>query len=113
MDMLEFLEVDVEPGPASEAGIALRFKPITAPSPIAAVDWESDDGLFGTWRVEATDDEAGERRFPARAAQVEDSADGVVVLVMGGLQGLRLEHPSGAVVREAYLLLSRTAVLHP
>lgn len=112
-----FLEVDVEPGPAAPDGLTLRFKRADleasgAPTPIVAVDWESDEGLAGTWRIEATDDEAGEVRSPAMTAHVEDSSDGVVHLVLGGRHGLRLEHPTGVVAREPYLVLTLRAVLH-
>jgi hypothetical protein len=41
---------------------------------------------------------------------VEDSSDGVVLLVGGGRQGILLVHPSGVEERQPYLLLSRSTL---
>lgn len=102
-----FVDIDVEPGPASADGITLRYKLAHGVvRTVNAVDWASDDGVSGTWSVVALDE--GDVEVPARAAYVEDSSDGEVLLVLGGRQGLRLVHPSGVEAREPYLLLARS-----
>lgn len=104
--MPTFVDVEVEPGPAAEDGVSMRWKQIDALRPIVELDYESDDGVVGAWRVVGVDDD--DVRVPARAARVEDSSDGEVFLVVGGRHGLLLEHPSGARERQPYLLLSRS-----
>jgi hypothetical protein len=108
--MTEFITIEVEPGPASEDGLVLRFKCAGAPRPIRALPYESEDGVDGTWLVFATDEEDGGERRAATAVQVDDSSDGIAWLVAGGRHGLVLEHEAtGALVREPYLVLSRHA----
>lgn len=102
-----FVEVDVEPGPASDEGVSLRFKQIDELREVSEVDYETLDGISGRFAVLGCGD--GEQPIPARAAHVEDSSDGVVWLVVGGSHGLLLRHPGGATAREPYLVLSRTA----
>jgi hypothetical protein len=102
------VEVNVEPGPASEDGVRLRFKTAGPPREVSVLPYESESGLAGRWRVGAVDDglDAGQRR--ATAVLVEDSSDGAAWLVLGGTGGLLLEHvETGTRVREPYLLLSR------
>lgn len=101
--MTKFIEVDVE-----TQGISMRWKQAAEPREIETIDYESEDGLEGTWRVFALDDDGA--RSVARAALVEDSSDGEVLLVFGGRAGLLLEHESGAVERQPYLLLARSTV---
>lgn len=101
--MSEFIEVDVE-----AQGISMRWKQAGAVREIASLEYESEDGLDGEWRVYALDDDGA--RSAARAALVEDSSDGEVLLVFGGRAGLELEHETGAMERQPYLLLARTTV---
>lgn len=99
--MSEFIEVDVE-----QQGISMRWKLAGAVSDLHEVDYESEEGVAGTWRVFAIDEH--DARAVAQCAHVEDSSDGVVLLVFGGRAGLLLEHESGAHERQPYLLLART-----
>lgn len=98
--MSEFIEVDVE-----AAGVSMRWKQAGPVRELHELEYESDDGVDGVWRVYALDE--NDARSAARCAHVEDSSDGVVLLVFGGPGGLLLEHESGAAERQPYLLLSR------
>jgi hypothetical protein len=85
-----FIEVDVEPGPAHEDGVSLRFKR-TAGGVTRAITWvnyESDDGLEGRWSVLTAHTPDGPFTPGATAAQVDDSSDGTVWLITGGAHGL-------------------------
>jgi len=108
-----FVSVEVEPGPASEDGVSLRFKRVASGEAraIADVRYESEGGLLGRWQVVAADDAEGTVTRPAEAVLVEDSSDGSAWLIAGGAHGLVLTHEaSGVVVREAYLLVSARAL---
>lgn len=50
----------------------------------------------------------GAKRSGAAAAEVEDSSDGVALLLHGGAGGIRLLDENGAATGEACLLLART-----
>jgi hypothetical protein len=102
-----FVDVDVEPGLASEDGLMMRFKLASALQEVREIEHETDDGLAGTFAVFALDEH--ERKSSAHIARVEDSSDGIALLVVGGKQGLLLVHERAS-VREPYLLLSRDAV---
>ncbi len=110
----QFICVDIEPGSVSDDGLSLRFKRAGAESGDTGeraprdVPYESEDGIAGRWRVFATDDPDGATKREVRAFLVEDSSDGVAWLVVGGAQGLVLEHvDTGVIVREPYLVLSK------
>ncbi len=109
--MPRFVDVQLEPCAAAEDGLSLRFKAAGEARAVTEVPYESEDGIGGRWRVFAIARDAEVSIAPASAVLVEDSSDGVAGLVVGGAAGLRLVHPSGAVAREAYLLLSKTAAL--
>lgn len=112
IDAMSFVDVDVEPGPASPDGVTLRFKRAGEPRIVRTLPYESEDGLAGVWRVFATDDPEGAQRTDARAMLVEDSSDGLAWLIAGGAHGLVLEHvETNVVVREPYLMLSKTTAL--
>jgi hypothetical protein len=109
----DFVSIEVEPGPAAADGVSLRFKRVSGVEERAPRDipYESEGGVDGRWRVLATDDADAASTRPARALLVEDSSDGSAWLIEGGAHGLVLEHePSGARVREPYLVLSRLAL---
>ena len=107
-----FVSVDVEAGPACEDGLSLRFKVAGEERVVRELPYESEQGLDGRWRVFAAHDAEATQRGDARVVLVDDSSDGVAWLVIGGAHGLVLEHiETGAVSREAYLLLSKTAAL--
>ena len=111
--MSEFVSVDVEPGPASPDGLMLRFKRVAgaAERELRDVRYESEAGTGGSWKVAATDDPDAASTRPARALLVEDSSDGSAWLIVGGAQGLVLDHEaSGERVREPYLVLSKSAL---
>jgi hypothetical protein len=99
--MSDFVEVDVE-----SQGISMRWKQAGEVREISELDYESEDGVCGTWHVSSLDESGAQS--PARAAHVEDSSDGVVLLIFGGRAGVLLEHESGAQEQQPYLLLSRT-----
>lgn len=108
----EIIEVDVEPGPAHEEGLSLRFTRAGASRPVRAITYESEAGLDGWWDVRAADDPDATGASAARATQVDDSSDGLCWLIAGGRHGLVLTHRErGAVERAPYLVLSlRTAI---
>jgi hypothetical protein len=113
-----FVHVEVEPGPASEDGLAMRWKRAATGGAavegareldIAKLEYETEDGRAGFWRVRAAEDAEAAQTRAARAVLVEDSSDGTAWLVVGGRHGLVLDHvDTGDRVWEPYLLLSRT-----
>jgi hypothetical protein len=116
-----FVHVEVEPGPASADGLAMRWKRAgmrgaagaagAVERVVAALDYETEDGRAGSWHVRAAEDAEAAATHAARAVLVEDSSDGTAWLVVGGRHGLVLEHvDTGDRVWEPYLLLSRTTV---
>lgn len=107
---MAFVEVLVDEGPAAPDGLTMRWRTIDVPRPLARVPWESDDGVRGTWVCHAVDDAQGLVRRPATAVRVEDSADGVAWLIVGGRHGLCLEH-GAHVARVPYLLLGQSVAL--
>lgn len=108
----EFIAVDVEPGPASEDGLSMRFKRAGEARTVVALTHESEEGLGGWWAVRAADSADGSVTREALAVQVDDSSDGLCWLVAGGAHGLVLTHRErGITERVPYLLLSlRTAL---
>lgn len=104
-----FIDVHVVEHDALPDGCSLRFRAQDAGVAVQEIVWESDDGVGGTWRVEAAF--AGDARAPATAFPVDDSSAGTSILIVGGDHGLRLtSRATGETVAEPYLLLSRTAV---
>jgi hypothetical protein len=111
---VEFVQVDVDAGPAHEDGVSLRWKRAEGGGlrVVREIQYESEQGLAGTWRVTGADDAGALLTRDARAILVEDSSDGEAWLVVGGAHGLLLEHvETGARLREAYLLLSKKTAL--
>jgi hypothetical protein len=107
-----FIAIDVEPGPAHEDGLSMRFKRAGVARPVHALTYESEGGLDGWWTVRAADSADATVTNEALAVQVDDSSDGLCWLVVGGAHGLVLTHRErGVVERVPYLLLSlRTAL---
>lgn len=103
---MPFVAVQVEEHEALPEGCSLRFKAQDAGEPIAEVRWESDDGVAGTWTVEA--EAIDGTRSPAMAYRVDDSSAGTSLLIVGGAHGLRLTLGSTHVA-EPYLLLPNKA----
>ena len=108
----EFIAVDVEPGPASEDGVSMRFKRAGESRAVRALTFESEEGVDGWWAVRAALSADGAVTGDARAVQVDDSSDGLWWLIVGGAHGLVLTHRErGVEERAPYLLLSlRTAM---
>lgn len=103
----EFIEVDVEPGPAHEDGVSMRFKRAGEARVVRAITHESEEGVDGWWEVRGAEDADATRTVDARAVQVDDSSDGTCWLIAGGAHGLVLTHRERAVTeRVPYLLLS-------
>ncbi len=110
----DFVAIDVEPGPAHADGISLRFRATASSRVLSRVWYESLDGVEGWWSVQAIDDAAGALARDAIAVTVDDSSEGVSLLVAGGRHGLRMTHETGShTVFEAYLLLARTTRTEP
>lgn len=111
---MSFVAVDVDPGPAHEDGVSLRFKrtPGGAERAVSWVEYESEDGVAGRWSVLTAEDVDGPHAPGATATQVDDSSDGSVWLVRGGRHGVVLVHDeTGATERAPYLVLAlRTAM---
>lgn len=100
--MTTFVEVEVEPDEDDGDLISLRWKATEGPFPVRTIE------LSGvSYRVFARADDGA--RTEADGAIVEDSSDGVALLVRGGPRGVVLvDATSGAEQREPYLLLART-----
>lgn len=111
---MSFIAVDVDPGPAHEDGVSLRFKrsPGGEARRVLWVTYESEEGLGGRWAVFTADHPEGPPRPGALAAEVDDSSDGSAWLVHGGRQGLVLVHDeTGTTERAPYLVLARATPL--
>lgn len=94
--MRSVIEVNVDEGDGIEEAIQLRFMPIDEPRVIKRVHLKD-----GWWRIEAPD-------ATVRAARVEDSSEGEVLLIYGGERGLLLLNEiTHERWREAYLLLAK------
>ena len=90
---MEYVEVDVEAGENCDLSVTRMFEAL---EPSYGVTWVESafrpDGWEGPCDVVGW---SGGEPVPAMAAKVSDSGDGVVVLVYGGDEGLRLR-PSGS-----------------
>ena len=107
---MRFVEVEVDAGPAHEDGLSLRFKRAgDAPTrAITWVDYESESGTDGRWRLFAAHAPDDEPEPGVTAVLVEDSSDGAVWLLAGGRQGVVLVHEAtGARERAPYLVVSQ------
>ena len=90
---MEYIEVDVEAGANCDLSVTRMFEALEPSREVAWVEsafrpdgWEGPCDVVG-W--------AGGAPSPAMAAKVSDSGDGVVLLVYGGDEGLRLR-PAGS-----------------
>jgi hypothetical protein len=105
-----FVDVQVEEHADLPAGCSMRFRASGEAREVRRVKYESEDGVSGTWRVEAAQSDG--TRAPATGVPVDDSGEGTATLIHGGDHGLRLVHEgSDATVAEPYLLLRADAVL--
>ncbi len=81
-------EVEVNDGGNSPMALDRVFDLLEDPRPVTQVvtaDLQGEDG----WQQVTGWDESGP--CPARAALAEDSGDGVILLVFGGSEGIRLK----------------------
>ena len=102
---MAFVDIAVEPHEALPDGCSMRFKAHGEVRPIRRIRYESEDGVGGTWAVEAIFSDG--TRAPARTVPVEDSSAGSSNLIFGADHGLRLTSlDTGAEVAEPFLLLS-------
>jgi len=101
-----FVAVQVEEHEALPDGCSMRFKAQDDGTAIDEVQWESDDGVAGTWTVEA--EALDGTRSSAMSYRVDDSSAGTSLLIVGGAHGLRLTLGSTHVA-EPYLLLPTKA----
>ena len=87
----------------------MRFRSQGDSRLVERVFWESDEGVAGTWHVEAAASDGS--RSSALAIEVDDSSAGTSILIVGGDHGLRLTSLETSQVAFApYLLVSRAAV---
>ena len=111
---MRFVEVEVDAGPAHEDGLSLRFKRAddAPPRAVTWVQYESEQGLEGRWRLHAAHAPDADHELGVTAVLVEDSSDGAVWLLAGGRHGIVLEHEeTGDRERAPYLVVSqRTAM---
>ncbi len=91
---MDFVEVDVEGGGNSHLSMTRMFEALDAPRAVCWVEsafrpdgWEGPCDVVG-WSTGGL--------VAAQAVRVADSGDGVVVLVYGGDEGVRLR-PAGSV----------------
>jgi hypothetical protein len=107
---MAFLDIDVSPHPAlyDPEGLTRRFKTIGAPRVVRSVTLQDeDDDLVGTFALAALADGGVASAEPVHAVEVEDSSEGVALLIFGGEGGLSLRDQSGTEIRrEACLLLA-------
>lgn len=111
---MTFIDVEIEPGPAHEDGLSLRFKRADddAVREVTWIAYESELGLSGRWYVSSADTVGPPYRAGATAVRVEDSSDGAVWLLTGGRHGLVLTHDGhGVVERVPYLALSLRSLM--
>ena len=84
-------EVEVNDGGNSPMALDRVFDLLEDPKPVSRVVTADPSGEDGWRQVTGWDDNGP---CPARAALAEDSGDGVILLVFGGSEGIRLK-PDG------------------
>lgn len=100
----------IEEHDALPEGCSMRFRAEGEGRPVERVDYESETGVGGAFRVEGRGPEGAPVR--ATAFVVNDSSAGTSILVVGGERGLRLTSlATGETFAEPYLLLAPAAVL--
>jgi hypothetical protein len=104
-----FILVQVDEHEVLPDGCSLRFRAQGEGTTVEQVEWESEDGTAGRWRV--TGASADGALVAATAYAVDDSSAGTSILIVGGDHGLRLTSVvTGQTVAEPYLLVSRSAL---
>ena len=83
-----FIEVDVYAGENCDYPVNRMFSAVEEPKPIISVRAPGPRGDVGTYQVTGW---SAEGPCPAYAVQVEDSGEGMALLVYGGDEGIRLK----------------------
>ena len=83
-----YIEVDVEDGPNSDWSLVKVFESQERPYEVTRVTASRPGSSPELWQVTGWSEEGP---TPAYAARVSDSGEGVVLLVYGGNQGIRLK----------------------
>ncbi len=85
---MPFIEVDVEAGPNTDWAVVKMFEAQEKPREVTRVVCGLPDGSTGLCQVTGW---SSQGPVPAYAARVGDSGEGVVLLVYGGGEGIRLK----------------------
>jgi hypothetical protein len=110
MDTGRYIDVEVEAAPDLEEGVERRFKAIDASRIVSRVVLSGEE-LAGTFRLRAASIDGAPNDEPVYATRVEDSSEGVALLIHGGEGGLWLFDEAGRQVkREGCLLLAPATV---
>lgn len=83
-----YIEVDVEDGPNCDWSLVKMFESKERPYEITRVMASRPGSPLELWQVTGWSEDGA---TPAYAAHVSDSGEGVVLLVYGGGQGIRLK----------------------
>ena len=85
---MPFIEVDIQPGRNTDWAVVKVFQAEEEPWEVTRVVCGRPDGTSGLCQVTGW---SGDGPVPAYAARVFDSGEGVVLLVYGGDEGIRLK----------------------
>ena len=83
-----FIEVDVQAGDNCDYPVNRMFSAVGKPKPVIWLCGPGPRGEMGTFQVTGW---SAEGPCPAYAVQVEDSGEGMALLVYGGDEGIRLK----------------------
>lgn len=109
---MAFLDIDVPPHPAlfDPDGLTRRFKTIGEARVVRQVSL-ADDELDGLFQLRSLDGDGVVTAAPVHAVDVEDSSEGVALLIFGGDGGVvLLDAQGGEARREACLLLAPSTI---
>ena len=82
-----FIEVDVQAGDNCDYPVNRMFSSLGEPKQVVWLDGPGHSGEVGTFQVTGW---SSEGPCPAYAVQVEDSGEGMALLIYGGDEGIRL-----------------------
>ena len=101
-----YIDVDVAADEEVEEGVERRFKAIDGSRVVTTVVLVGEE-LAGTFRLRAADEGGRPSDEPVYATRVEDSSEGVALLIHGGRGGVWLcDQANRPVKREGCLLLA-------
>ena len=108
MDNGRYIDVEVEADDEVEEGVERRFKAIGASTIVRTVVLVGEE-LAGTFLLAAAGEDGSVVDLPVYATRVEDSSEGVALLLHGGPGGVwLLDAEKRPVKREGCLLLAPT-----